>query len=189
MHRPYNILILLAALMMVLVPSTFAQDQEESNVVDVEGEKTAQTGMKFLSTSMDARATALGGAVTADESFASSAALLYNPATMARMNNTFHVGISNVDFIADIQYSGFTAAFQPAGGNLGVFGLSIVSVDYGDILNTIKDDTEASGYQDVGVFSPTALAVGFGYARSFTEITETVDFRATPPIWRPTVGV
>ena len=166
MHRPLNTLILLAALMMVLVPSAFAQDVTPDT--EVEGEKVAQTGMKFLSTSMDARATALGGAVTADESFASSAALLYNPATMARMNHTFHVGFSNVQFIDDIQYSGFTAAFQPAGGALGIFGFSIVSVDYGEILNTIRADSE-SGFEDRGSFSPTSLALGVGYARSFTD--------------------
>ena len=117
MHRPLNTLILLAALMMVLVPSAFAQDVTPET--EVEGEKVAQTGMKFLSTSLDARATALGGAVTADESFNGSSALFYNPATMARMLNTFHVGFSNVQFIADITYSGFSAAFQPADGGLG----------------------------------------------------------------------
>ena len=166
MHRPLNTLILLAALMMVLVPSAFAQDVTPETEVEVE--KRAQTGMKFLSTSMDARATALGGAVTADETYSSSAALLYNPATMARMDKQFHVGFSNVQFIDDIQYNGFTAAYQPQGTNIGTFGFSVVSVNYGDILNTIRADTE-SGYEDRGTFSPSAIAVGVGYARSFTD--------------------
>ena len=166
MNRSLYSLILLAALMMVMVPSAFAQE-DVTPETSVETEKRAQTGMKFLSTSLDARATALGGAVTADESFSSSAALFYNPATMARMTNTFHAGFSNTQFIADIQYNAFSLAFQPQ-GNLGVFGLSVMSVSYGDILQTIRADTEA-GYQDVGTFSPTGLAVGVGYGRSFTD--------------------
>ena len=49
-----------------------------------------------------------------------------------------------------------------------VFGISVTSVSYGDILNTIRADTEI-GYEDRGTFSPSALALGFGYARSFTD--------------------
>lgn len=156
---------LLAALMMVLVP--LAQAQDVTPDTEVETTKRAQTGMKFLSTSLDARATALGGAVTADESFNTSSALFYNPAGMARMTNTFHVGFSNTQFIADISYNAFSAAFQPE-GNLGVFGISVMSIDYGDILQTRRDDSE-SGYIDLGTFAPTGIAVGVGYARSFTD--------------------
>ena len=52
--------------------------------------------------------------------------------------------------------------------NIGTFGFSVVSVSYGDILNTIRADTE-SGYEDRGTFSPSAIAVGVGFARSFTD--------------------
>lgn len=156
---------LLAALMMVLVP--MAQAQDVTPETEVETTKRAQTGMKFLSTSLDARATALGGAVTADESFNTSSALFYNPAGMARMTNTFHVGFSNTQFIADISYNAVSAAFQPE-GNLGVFGISVMSIDYGDILQTRRDDSEA-GYIDLGTFAPSGIAVGLGYARNFTD--------------------
>ena len=46
-------------------------------------DKLAQTGMKFLSFSPDARAAALGDAITAKTGGASS--LFYNPAGMARI--------------------------------------------------------------------------------------------------------
>ena len=169
MNRSLYSLMLLAALMMVLVPSSFAQEDVTPETT-VETEKRAQTGMKFLSTSLDARATAVGGAVTADESFNTSVALFYNPAGMARMTNTFHVGFSNTSFIADISYNAFSVAFSPSGGNYGTFGVSVMSVDYGDIIPTIRDDSDA-GYSDVtnAKFSPGGLSVGFGYARSFTD--------------------
>lgn len=166
MNRSLKSLILLVALMMVIAPSSFAQLEEDFD--NVETEKIGQTGMKFLTTSLDARATALGGAVTADESFASSASLFYNPAGMARMDGTFHVGFSNTAFIEDINYNAFSVAFQPQGGNFGTFGLSILSLDYGDIERTARADTEA-GFVRLGTFSPTAMAIGLGYARSFTD--------------------
>lgn len=155
--------------MMVFVPFAVAQEDVTPDT-SVETEKRAQTGMKFLSTSLDARATALGGAVTADESFNTSSALFYNPAGLARMTSAFHVGFSNTSFIADINYNAFSVAFQPQGGNFGTFGLSIMSVDYGEIIPTIRDDSEA-GYRDVtsAAFSPGGLAVGVGYGRSFTD--------------------
>lgn len=156
---------LLAALM--LVPSAFAQTVTPDT--EVSTEKRGQTGMKFLSTSLDARATAIGGAVTADESFATSAAMFYNPATMARMSGTFHVGFANTQFISDISYYGLSAAFQPQGGNYGVFGLSVMGINYGDILQTVVDASDISGYRELGTFSPSGMAIGLGYARSFTD--------------------
>ncbi len=166
MNRSLKSSILLVALMMVFVPSSFAQLEEDFD--NVETEKTAQTGMKFLMTSLDARATALGGAVTADESMNTSAALFYNPAGLARMSGTFHVGFSNTAFIEDINYNAFSVAFQPAGGNYGTFGLSLVALDYGDIERTARADTDA-GFVRLGTFSPTAMAIGLGYGRSFTD--------------------
>ena len=157
---------LLAALTMVLVPSSFAQVEEGFD--DVTTEKIAQTGMKFLTTSLDARSTALGGAVTADESMANSTAMFYNPAGMARMNGTFHIGGSNVSFIEDITYNALSVAFQPQDGNYGVFGFTWMALDYGDIERTARADTDA-GFVRLGTFSPTAMAVGLAYARSFTD--------------------
>jgi hypothetical protein len=152
--------------MLVVVPS--ARAQEVTPDTEVQTEKLGQTGMKFLTTSLDARATGLGSAVTADESFGSSMALFYNPATMARMTGSFSVGFGVTQFIEDINYSAFSAAYQPQGGNYGVFGVSVMSVDYGDILQTVRADNEA-GFTEMGTFSPSGLAVGVGYARSFTD--------------------
>ncbi len=169
MNRSLFTLILLAALVMVTVPSSFAQDVTPDT--DVSTEKLGQTGMKFLSTSLDARATALGGAVTADETFASSTALFYNPAAMSRMTGSFSVGFGITQFIADINYNAFSVAYQPQGGNYGVFGFSFMNIDYGEIIasRVDSDPTNQSGFVDLPTFSPTALAVGIGYARSFTD--------------------
>ena len=59
-------------------------------------------------------------------------------------------------------------AYRPGGGNYGVFGLSLTAVDYGEFIGTIRANNEA-GFIETGLFSPTALAVGVGYARSFSD--------------------
>lgn len=163
MKRCLQTLILLVAL--VAASSAYAQETDGPNT-DVETEKRAQTGMKFLSTSVDARATAIGGAVTA-ELEGSSNSLFYNPASMAGMAGDFNAAFGDLQFIADIHYLNASAAYRPS-GNIGVFGISVVSVDYGEFIGTIRANN-TQGFVETGNYSPTALAVGVGYARSFTD--------------------
>jgi hypothetical protein len=132
-------------------------------------EKRAQTGMKFLSVTTDPRAAALGEAVTALES--GSTAMFFNPASMARLETFADISLGRVDWIADIDYVYGGAAFRPAGGTYGVFGVSVLSVNYGDFIGTIRDNNPSNerGYIDTGMFSPSALAVSFGYAKPLTD--------------------
>lgn len=155
---------LLAALALLLAPSAWAQAVDANSEVGTD--KRAQTGMKFLSLSNDARASAMGGAATA-ETVGSSVALFYNPAAMARMEQNFHVNLGVTQFITDINYNVASAAYKPAGSN-GVFGLSFMSVDYGEFIGTVRADNEA-GYIETGDYSPSAMAIGLGYARSFSD--------------------
>jgi len=128
--------------------------------------KLAQTGMKFLSVAPDARSSALSSALTAVDG--ASTSLFYNPSSMAAMKSDFHASLGQVQWIADINYVYATAAYKPAQGRFGVFGISFLSVDYGDFLGTIKADN-SQGYLDTGIFQPTAFVVGFGYARALTD--------------------
>jgi hypothetical protein len=154
----------LLALLALLVSTAYAQDPgfQETDV-----EKSSQTNFKFLSLSVDPRASAMGSAATAQD-INNSVAMFYNPATMAYMEGVASVGVMQTQWIADITYNAASIAFRPGTGNIGIFGLSIVSVNYGDFIGTVRD-TNPSGYLDTGVFSPTALAVGVGYARALTD--------------------
>jgi hypothetical protein len=149
-------------ILMILIQSqlTFSQEQQEQ-------QKLAQTGMKFLNVSLDARASAFGDAVTSIESNNSSA-MFYNPASMARFEGIADVTLGSTQFIADINYYNAAVAFAPEEGDYGVFGFSFVSVDYGDFMGTVRADNE-QGFLDVGSFSPTAMAIGFGYANALSE--------------------
>lgn len=154
--------VLLCAVLLALATGAYAQEGQ-----DIEGRKLAQTGMKFLSQSVDARAAALGAAVTAVDGMGATA-MFYNPATMARTEATVNVWLGRSQWIADINYNAISAAFRPAGGSYGVIGVSLMAVDYGDFKGTIRADNN-SGYLDTGTFSPTALSFGVGYAKAITD--------------------
>lgn len=153
--------VVLIPVMVALTVSNVSGQEEETEL-----KKRAQTGMKFLSFSVDARAAALANAVTADDR-GSAVSIFYNPASMGWLDGTLHAAFGQTQWIADITYNAAGVAFRPAAGMYGVFGLSVLTVDYGKIQETIRFDNEA-GYLDLGTFAPSALAVGFGYARTLT---------------------
>jgi len=125
--------------------------------------KLAQTGLKFLTVSLDARAAGMADAMTAQN--AGAVALFYNPATMAHMPRTLNVALGQTQWIADMTYNAGAAAYRTP---FGVIGISGVMVDYGEFLETIRVDNE-QGYEDLGTYSPTASAFGVGYARALTD--------------------
>ncbi len=165
MNKRYSTILVILVLLAGIAPSPALAQQGLTPDTEVTTQKRAQTGMKFLSTSVDPRASSLGSALTA-EFQGSSTSMFYNPASMAFMPGRFSASGGILQFIADIQYTQASVAFKPGGGNLGVIGLSLVSVNYGDFMGTIRANNE-DGFVDTGVFSPTAMAVGLGYARSF----------------------
>ncbi|MCF7824712.1 MAG: PorV/PorQ family protein [Candidatus Marinimicrobia bacterium] len=128
--------------------------------------KLAQTGAQFLSVDSDARAGGMGGALTTVEM--NSASLFFNPAGMARMNAKIDAMASQNQWIADIAYNSFSFAFNPNQGAWGVFAASLVSVDYGDIQGTQRWNNEP-GYIDTEILTPSAYAMGFGYAKALSD--------------------
>ncbi|GAB5408084.1 MAG: hypothetical protein BalsKO_04490 [Balneolaceae bacterium] len=123
--------------------------------------------MKFLSVSPSARATSMSNAVTSVNMGAYAA--LYNPATMAFMEGNYSATVGVVEWIADINHNSASFIYKPSDGRFGVIGLNAISVDYGDILSTVVDETSDKGYSDIGTINPTALALGLSYANAITE--------------------
>lgn len=157
----YTCFLLAAAL---FVPAAYSQD----GFVDRTRDKRAQSGMQFLDISISPRAAAMGDAVAAVE-MNSSTAMFYNPATMANLDG-LSIALSTAQWFADIQYSNGALAISPAGGRYGVFGISFLAVDYGELEGTIINEDPASlGYIETELFSPTALAVGIGYAIALSD--------------------
>lgn len=129
-------------------------------------EKLAQTGFQFLSVSSDARGVALGDAMTTVDG--GSGSLFFNPAGMSRMGRLIDVAISWNEWLADIRHNAISIAISPFMGRYGVIGMSLISVDYGDIQGTMVWGNE-EGWIDTEILNPTAFAVGIGYGIALTD--------------------
>ncbi len=131
--------------------------------------KFAQAGMGFLKIDVGADVAALGG--THMGTTGRATAMFSNPAAMALLDGG-DVTAGVTDWIADIQLYGLAAAYRV--GDIGVFGVNIVSMDYGTFRRTRPwqsgDDPglRDQGYIDQGEFEVTELAVGISYARQIT---------------------
>jgi hypothetical protein len=152
-----RILPLLVLFMLVAAPRVEAQSLQ----------KLAQTGMKFLSVSNDPRAAALGNSVMSIDGLQS--ALFYNPAAMSRQNNFANVFAGNTQWIAGIEHNHASLTLSPMGGRYGVIGFTMQHVTYGDFQRTVRWDND-QGYRDIDhPLSPSAFALGVGYARAITD--------------------
>lgn len=145
----------LGFIILVVTTAVFAEDI-----------KLAQTGFQFLSVASDARATAMGEAMTTIQG--QSGSLFFNPAAMARSKSPVSAKFSQNQWIADINYMTASVSFAPRSGYYGVMGLSFQSVDYGKVQGTMVAENDA-GYVDTEIIEPTAMALGFGYARALSD--------------------
>lgn len=147
----------LILLLMVMPIAVFAQKDNQ--------DKLAQTGMKFLSASPDARAGGLGDAMTAMEGGAEM--MFYNPAGMAFQTSGVSASFGQMQWIADIKYNLAGVTYKV--GNYGIFGINVMAVDYGDIQATVRANND-NGYIDLpDAIHPTAMAAGISYARAITD--------------------
>jgi hypothetical protein len=150
----FNVMLVLVAFFVTVTHSAMGQ------------QKLAQTGMKFLAVANDARAAALGEALTSVEGASSS--MFFNPASMARLGDLTNASGGYTQWIADIKHYYGSVAFSPWGGEYGVIGFFVQSVDYGNFEETVRSNND-QGYLDLGTFKPTAVAAGAGYARALSD--------------------
>jgi hypothetical protein len=138
-----------------------------TNGYSQENKKIAQTGFQFLSVVSDARAVSMAEAMTSLQ--ISSSALFFNPAGMAGMENICEVSASSNEWIAEIKHYTLAIAIRPFQGKYGVIGLSAQSVNYGDFYGTRFNGDLPLSYEDTGIFSLSAIAIGIGYAKQLTD--------------------
>ena len=131
-----------------------------------ENKKLGQTGFQFLSISSDARSGGMADAMTTLH--AGSVSLFHNPAGLSKQEGAFDFNFSSNNWIAGIKHDAFSFSYSPQNGLLGVFGFSLLNVDYGDMQGTMVWDNN-QGYIDTEVFRPSAFAIGFGYGRSLSK--------------------
>jgi hypothetical protein len=157
MKKMIHIIMILAVIGALILP----------NGLLAKNEKLGQTGFQFLSVVSDARAAGMADAMTSLQ--IGSSALFFNPAGMASMSGMIDGTASVNSWIAEIQHNTFSIALSPADGNYGVIGFSFQSVNYGDFYGTRVNKGLNAGYEDTGIFTLSANALGVGYAKRLTD--------------------
>lgn len=127
--------------------------------------KYAQAGMAFLKIDVGTRSAAMGGTEAAVTG--SVEAMFSNPAGLAMLEGGQVMSSVN-NWIANIKHYGIGAAYNI--DNIGTFGISLVSMDYGTFTRTVPysgfdPQKRIKGYINQGTFTVTEYAVGISYAR------------------------
>ncbi len=122
-------------------------------------DKIAQTGMKWLSIPVGARASGLGGAYTSMA--ADAGAVFWNPAGLA-LTEGRHIFLNQTRWIADIDVNAASATYTA--NSLGTFGLHFMTVDWGK-LNGTRFTGGAGLYEETGAFAPESWVLGVSFAR------------------------
>ena len=132
-----------------------------------------QSTMDFLQVAVVPRAVALGDAYTALGTGVE--AMFYNPAGLGEMDEKTQFFVSQMQWIADINYFAGAAAYDL--DMYGTVGVSFVYVDYGDIHGTslfLDSDVAAAdpqGYIDNGLVDNVgSYVLGLGYAYDVTDV-------------------
>lgn len=129
----------------------------------VDMKKVGQSTMNFLDVSISPRAAGLGNAYISICDDAES--IFYNPAGLAGLSSGYSAFISQTQWLADINYT--AGAIATSLGNLGTIGLSVLSVDYGDIQGALPVEG-GEGYELTGNVNIGAYAFGLAYARQIS---------------------
>lgn len=132
-------------------------------------ERVGQSGWQFLKINSDPRQAAMGGAFTAI-SRGDANAVLGNPAALAHVAK-YDLQLNTVRWIADINHQ--SAALAANWEGIGVFALSFVTLDYGDIPETVNSLIPGENRTEAVVtgsfFSARDLALGLSYGRRITD--------------------
>jgi len=118
-------------------------------------------GAEELRIPVGSRGVALGGGVVAETNGVE--ALFWNPAGASFVNKSAEAMFSHVSWIADLKVN-YLAVIANFGG-VGVFGVSLKSLDFGEIPITTVDEPEGTGE----MFSPTFLTAAVSYSRRMTD--------------------
>ena len=132
--------------------------------------RVGTAGYQYLKLPTNARTAALGN-ITSVLSSPDANALLTNPAAMADIDN-YSFSSNYMSWVAETEY--ISAAVVKNLGNSGAVGLSLISMDYGDMPRTEYDSYfDPSGNliefpvtAGLGTVTANDLALGLSYART-----------------------
>ena len=142
--------VLLTGLLVLCSSSAFAGNEQRSG----------QAGATELLINPWARSSGWGGINTA--SIQGLEATFLNVAGLAGTENTEFI-FASTSWLFDMQVNAF--GFSKSLSDGGVLGLSITSIDFGDIDITNSESPEGTG----ATYSPVVMNIGLSYAKKFTD--------------------
>ncbi|KPL06248.1 hypothetical protein AMJ86_09210 [bacterium SM23_57] len=149
----------------LMLPRLHAQ----SGIEPYDIERAGLSGWQFLKIHGDARLASMAGAYTAT-SHGDAGAIFGNPSALVDVQN-LGVNFTNFTWIADIGYMSVTIAKRL--GSMGVVGLSVTSVDMGEMDETINSPVAGENRTDVIItgktFTAGDIAAGLSYAKRVTD--------------------
>lgn len=155
------------AVICVLMPQADAWAQ--SGIDPYEIERVGQSGWQFLKINADARQAGIGGAFGA-LAVGDANSVFGNPAALAYIDN-IDVALNRTEWIADIGYNALSVA--KSFGQLGVFALSVSTLDYGNMAETINSPIEGEGRTEAvitgNMITAGNIATGLSYGRQITD--------------------
>ncbi|NUM74844.1 PorV/PorQ family protein [candidate division KSB1 bacterium] len=125
------------------------------------GKRKGTAGAQELLLPVGSVGTALGGANLAHVS--GLEAMFWNPAGLAASPHSAEVMVSHLRYIADVNVNYVAGNFKS--GDFGALGLSIKSLDFGEIPVTTEVSPDGTGE----MFAPTFLTLGLTYSRAMTD--------------------
>lgn len=129
-----------------------------------EFKKTATSGFVFLEIPVTARTAALGEA-SISLSDLNSSSVFNNPGALGFVNNNHSLSLSYSPWIADIKNYASSYSFR---SDLGVFGVSFLMFDYGDMPRTAVAGGQKA-YDVLGKFTANSSAIGLSYSKMLTD--------------------
>ncbi|MFW5972510.1 MAG: PorV/PorQ family protein [Bacteroidota bacterium] len=157
--RQFILLMLAAGLVGVVQPAE-SQDLEQSEDFN----KGGRTAFQFLKIGIGARQAGLGEASIALVRDVNS--VFWNPANIAAIESG-EASFSYTRWLADMNY--VSGAVGARWNGVGVFALSIASLDYGDIPEAVVAGGQEGDGRTGASFSGGDLMVGLAYTREFTD--------------------
>jgi len=163
--------LLLITVQAILISLLFFSQLHAQGGIEPEGiERVGLSGWQFLKINGDARQAAMGGAFTAT-SHGDAGAIWGNPSALVDVENLDMV-VSYINWIADIGYQ--SAGVVKDFGNLGVIGLSVVSIDMGEMYETVNEPIPGEDRTRIVVtgekFTAGDFAAGLSYAMRVTDL-------------------
>lgn len=89
----------------------------------------------------------------------------FNVAGLSRFTGKTEINISHMRYLVGADMNMNALGFAQKVGKTGAFGVSLTSVDFGDLLTTTETSPEGSG----GTFSPSFFTLGVSYAKTFAD--------------------